>query len=512
MRHTRSRSTGPALLALAATGVLTAALLSPLAATAETATAVTRNASSEECINALSEADRLAGNCVTGNDIAQLDAASAQLAPGQEAMTDNVKRLANIPKQGAFAPESAYQTDLAFQGRYAFAGNYNGFTVYDIAQPAKPKVVTQVVCPGAQNDVSVYDNLLILGTDAPRSDASCNSAAGNAANASAWEGIKIFDITNPRKPEYVAAVATPCGSHTQTLAPKWGTGTGGKGGVKDLYVYVSSYSPNVRFPNCQPPHDLISTVKIPLRSPADAKIVTKPVLFPDGGNPGGNGSSTTSGCHDLTAYPEKDIMAGACMGDGILVDISDRENPVVTETVRDTANFAFWHSATFNNDGNKVVFTDELGGGGAPTCNETVGSTKGANGIYDIVNGDLQFKSYYKIPRTQSNFENCVAHNGSLIPVKGKDIMVQAWYQGGWSIFDFTDSANPVEIAWHDRGPQDGTRLALSGPWSTYWYNGHVYSSEIQRGFDVFKVTDPRLGKADNVIVRELNPQSQPRF
>jgi hypothetical protein len=206
-------------------------------------------------------------------------------------------------------------------------------------------------------------------------------------------------------------------------------------------------------------------------------------------------------------------MAGACMGDGILLDIEDREKPKVTENVRDTENFAFWHSATFNNDGTKVVFTDELGGGGAPTCNPTVGDTKGANGIYDITrSGDLEFKSYYKIPRTQANTENCVAHNGSLVPVKGKDIMVQAWYQGGWSMYDFTDSANPKEIAWHDRGPNDAERLVVGGPWSTYYYNGHIYSNEIQRGFEVFRVDDRRIKGAERVRFKELNPQSQPRY
>ena len=179
------------------------------------------------------------------------------------------------------------------------------------------------------------------------------------------------------------------------------------------------------------------------------------------------------------------------MGDGILLDIRDRAKPRVTERVRDTENFAFWHSATFNNAGTKVVFTDELGGGGGATCNPTVGPTKGADGIYDIRRGQLQFQSYYKIPRTNSNTENCVAHNGSLIPVKGRDIMVQAWYQGGVSVFDFTDSKHPREIAWFDRGPLSADRLILGGSWSAYYYNGFVYSNDIQKGFDVLEVTDP---------------------
>ncbi len=301
--------------------------------------------------------DNFAQGCLPGEDIARLDDSEAALAPGEQASSRNVELLANIPKQGAFDAESALNSDLAFKGDYAFAGNYNGFMVYDISKPKKPRVVTQVVCPGSQNDVSVYGDLLVLSVDSSRNDDSCASTSQPATEKSSWEGIRVFDISDPAAPRYVAAVETDCGSHTHTLAPT-------KDG-RDLYVYVSSYSPNAAFPDCQPPHDFISVVKIPVASPDDASLVGTPVLFPDGGNPGGNGSSTTSGCHDITAYPAKDIAAGACMGDGILLDISDREHPVVIEQVRDTTNFAFWHSATFNNTGTKVVFTDELGGGGS---------------------------------------------------------------------------------------------------------------------------------------------------
>ncbi|WP_036518440.1 LVIVD repeat-containing protein [Nocardioides sp. J54] len=442
--------------------------------------------------------------CQPGQDLAQLDDAAATLAPGEVDKSKNIKLLANIPKSGAFAAEGAFQTDLAFQGDYAFQGNYDGLSVYDIRKPHEPQLVTQVVCPGSQNDISVYGDLLVLSVDSSRSNDTCDNVGQSATIKESWEGIRVFDISEPTAPQYVASVETRCGSHTHTLAPS-------KDG-KDVYVYVSSYSPNANFPDCQPPHDLISVVKVPVDAPETAAVVSEPVLFPDGGNPSGGYSSTTSGCHDLTAYPAKDIAAGACMGDGVLIDISDRENPVVTEQVRDTENFAFWHSATFNNAGTKVVFTDELGGGGGPTCNPTVGDVKGADGIYDIVGGKLEFRSYFKIPRTQANTENCVAHNGSLIPVKGRDIMVQAWYQGGISVWDFTDSANPEEIAWFDRGPLSEERLILGGSWSAYWYNGHIYSSDIQMGFDVFKVNDPRVARANGVTSDELNVQSQTSY
>jgi hypothetical protein len=428
-------------------------------------------------------------------------------APGQVVSSPNMQLLANLPKQAPFAGVNSYGTDMAFQGDLAYVGNYDGFVVYDIKDPRRPTIVSQVLCPGSQNDVSVSGNLLFLSTDSRWTDDSC-SASPATSRTDYWEGIKVFDISDPAAPRYVAAVETDCGSHTHTLVPD----TAGE----SLYLYVSSYSPSALLADCQPPHDKISIVEVPLDDPAAAAIVAEPVLFGDGGNPGGNGSSATSGCHDITVYPSRNLAAGACMGDGVLMDITDRTAPRVIERVTDTTNFAFWHSATFNNDGTKVVFTDELGGGGAATCNATVGPNRGADGIYDIVgSGDdrtLQFRSYFKIPREQSSTENCVAHNGSLIPVVGRDIMVQAWYQGGISVWDFTDSANPREIGWWDRGPISATQLVLGGSWSAYWYNGHIFSSDIQQGLDVLQITDPEVNRARGVRFDLFNAQTQPQY
>ncbi|MFF5263331.1 LVIVD repeat-containing protein [Actinomadura viridis] len=441
-------------------------------------------------------------------------AASADI-PGKDEIvkSPNISHLANIPKEGPFANVNALNSDWAFQGKYAFGGNYEGFTIYDISKPKSPKVVTQVHCPGAQNDVSISGNLLFLSTDRSMSDDSCQAVPKSATEKDAWEGIKIFDISDVRNPRYVKAVETKCGSHTNTLVP-------GKKGT--AYIYVSSYSPSDTFPDCKPPHDLISIIKVPLKNPTAAAVISEPVLFPDGGNPGDpagtpwpNGTSATSGCHDLTAYPDKDLMAGACMGDGVLFDISNPEKPTTITSVRDDENFAFWHSATFNNKANKIVFTDELGGGGAATCNTTIGPEKGANAIYDIVGKGakrkLEFRSYYKISRPNADTENCVAHNGSLIPVKGKDIMVQAWYQGGISIFDFTDSSKPKEIGWFDRGTFADT-LITAGSWSSYYYNGYIYSNDIQKGLDVLQIKDKATDKAAGVRLDELNAQSQPDY
>jgi hypothetical protein len=505
-RWSRYRSRGVRAAAAAILAVGLAATAAPVGAhednDAEAKTSADCPPGKERALKRAGDNFRMA--CLPGQDIAKMDDSDATLESGETASSPNMSLLANIPKQGAFAEYGAFNSDLAFKGNHAYAGNYNGFMVYNVKRPAQPRVVTQVLCPGSQNDVSVYRNLLVLSTDSSRSDDSCSSESQSATIKDSWEGIKVFDISNPASPEYVAAVETDCGSHTHTLAPSQDG--------QDLFVYVSSYFPSATFPDCQPPHDKISVVKVPVDAPQHASLAATPVLFPDGGNPSGNYSRETSGCHDITAYPSKDVAAGACMGDGILLDISDRLNPVVTEQVRDTENFAFWHSATFNNAGTKVIFTDELGGGGSATCNPTVGDTKGANGIYDIVAGELVFKSYYKLPRTQSNTENCVAHNGSLIPVKGKDIMVQAWYQGGISVFDFTDSANPKEIAWFDRGPLSDEQLLLGGSWSAYYYNGYIYSNDIQKGFDVLDLRDRRVASAKQVRMDVFNPQSQPSY
>ncbi len=421
------------------------------------------------------------------------------LEPAQIGHSANIKHMSNTPHAGPFTGQ--FGTDIAFQGDRAYVGNYQGFIIYDISEPSAPVTLAQVNCPGSQNDITVYGDLLYLSTDSSRSNDSCNSVGQSAAVKASWEGIKIFDVSDPTAPTYVKSVETACGSHTNSLVP----------GATSDYIYVSSYSPSSQFPDCQPPHDAISIVKVPKGDPAAAAVVATPNLFPDGGNPGSNGSSTTSGCHDITAYPSKKIAAGACMGDGVIMDISNPEAPKVVETVRDTTNFAFWHSATFNNDGTKVVFTDELGGGGQATCNDKVGPTRGANGIYDLsADNQLTFRSYYKIPRNQADTENCVAHNGSIVPVQGRDVMVQSWYQGGVSLWEFTDSGAPRELGYFERGPLAPANVG--GTWSAYYYNGFVYSSDIQKGFDVLMLKDPSLRKANSVRLKELNPQSQPVY
>ncbi|KAA5837215.1 hypothetical protein F1721_05290 [Saccharopolyspora hirsuta] len=419
--------------------------------------------------------------------------------PGDDVQhSDNVRPVANVPRQGPLAESN--HTDLAFFKNYAIQGAYDGFTVYDISNPRNPKTVSQTHCPGGQGDVSVSPDgkLLFMSVDYARTDDTCQSQQGSYEDPNSWEGVRIFDISDMANPRYIKGIKTSCGSHTNTMVPGKNPG--------EVFIYVSSYNPDPAFPNCQPPHDSISIIGVPAGNPADAKVVAEPVLFPDGGAAG------TAGCHDITVYPDLDLAGGACMGDGVLLDIADRVAPKVVATVQDP-NFAFYHSATFTNDGKSVLFTDELGGGGAPTCNDEVGPTHGANAIYNITgegaDRGLEFQSYFKIPRNQADTENCVAHNGNLIPVPGRNVYVQSWYQGGVSFFDFTDTTKPTEIGYFDRGPVDENNLVLGGSWSAYYYNGYVYSSDITRGLDVMKVTGPGMGEAGKVKLDILNPQTQ---
>jgi hypothetical protein len=274
----------------------------------------------------------------------------------------------------------------------------------------------------------------------------------------------------------------------------------------------------------------IDVIKVPLAAPEKAAIVNRPRIFADantgaiaglekGGDrgPGAQRASVTNQCHDITVYPEVGLAAGACSGNGILLDISDPVHPVRLDAASDK-NFAYWHSATFNNDGTKVVFTDEWGGGTAPRCRASDPLNWGADAIFDIVDRKLVFRGYYKMPAPQTETENCVAHNGSIVPVPGRDIMVQGWYQGGVSVFDFTDSAHPVEIAFFDRGPLDANTLIIGGFWSAYWYNGRIYGSEIARGLDIFKLlpseylSQNEIDAAALVQMDQLNVQKQPKI
>jgi hypothetical protein len=424
-------------------------------------------------------------------------------------------------------------SDLAFYGDHVVVGNYHGFNTYNIERADRPRLIASVVCPGGQGDVSIWGNLLFMSAQETRGRLDCGVQGVQApVSAERFRGVRIFDISDLTKPRQVAAVQTCRGSHTHTLVPD----------VKDksrIYVYNSgtgAVRPGEELQGCSGKQDdpntslfSIDVIEVPLAAPQNARIVNQPRIFMDektgalgglwqGGNhgPGTQTSRLTTQCHDITVYSELGLAAGACAGNGILMDISDPRNPRRLDFVTDKS-FAYWHSATFNNDGTKIVFTDEWGGGSRPRCRATDPLTWGADAVFDIVDKKLVFRGYYKMPAAQSEQENCVAHNGSLIPVPGRDIMVQAWYQGGLSMFDFTDSANPKEIAYFDRGPLHGQNLVLSGYWSTYWYNGHIYGAEIARGIDVFRLkpseflSQNEIDAALQFRLNEFNSQNQPR-
>jgi hypothetical protein len=462
-----------------------------------------------------------------------LDAATA---------ASNMRLISATPRPaGFFRPGQpgdfgTANTDLAFRGSLVFQGNFNGFQIWDVANPAAPVLKSSFVCGGGQGDVSVHGNLLFMSVEETRGRIDCgNQGASGPVNAERFRGVRIFDISNLEKPIQVAAVQTCRGSHTHTLVPD----------LKDasrIYVYVSGTS-SVRSPeelagcSARMPADdpntsffRIEVIEVPLARPQDAKVVNTPRVFADrttgalnglwaGGNHGEGTQRTarTDQCHDITAYPEIGLAAGACSGNGILLDISNPANPTRIEEVTDD-NFAYWHSATFNNSGSTVLFTDEWGGGTSPRCRTTDKPTWGANAIYTRNGNELTFASHYKLPAVQTPQENCVAHNGSLVPVPGRDIKVQSWYQGGISVFDFTDPAAPKEIAFFDRGPVSDSVLTLGGQWSTYWYNGRIYGSEIARGLDVLELTpsehltENELAAARLVQVAEANPQAQTRI
>jgi hypothetical protein len=453
----------------------------------------------------------------------------------------NLELVASRPRpEGLYNPSNLSDifyanTDFAFKGNHVFLGNFAGFQVFDVSNPANPVLRKAFVCPGGQGDVSVYGNLLFMSVEMPNGRVDCGTTMpAGRASAERFLGVRIFDISDLDAIKQVAAVQTCRGSHTHTLVPK-------PGDASKIYVYVQGTS------GVRPAEELagcvaaatdsntalfrIEIIEVPLAAPQDARVVNMPRIFADrasgniaglyAGGSHGEGfqnSAQTNQCHDITVYAEIGLAAGACSGNGILLDIKDPAKPVRIDEVLDK-NFAYWHSATFNNAGTRVLFTDEWGGGTSPRCRVTDKPEWGANAYFDLgADRQLTFKNYWKLPAAQSAQENCVAHNGSLVPVPGRDLFVQAWYQGGLTITDFTDPANVREIAHFDRGAMSDSVLFLGGYWSAYWYNGHIYGSEIGRGLDIFKLTPSDQLSANEIeaalLVKQetFNPQMQTKI
>jgi len=420
-------------------------------------------------------------------------------------------------------------TDMAFKDDLLAVGNYHGVQLYRIGDTAEPQLISSIVCPGGQGDVSIVGDLMLMSVEATSGRVDCGrEGVGPEPSAERFRGVRIFDISDVTRPRQVGQVQTCRGSHTHTVVDAneerlivYNSGTAGVRDERELAGCVVGIPGDDRTALFR-----VDVIEIPLADPSRARIIDSPAVFADGGQIAGlwrggdhgEGTQTTNRtdhCHDITLFPSRNLAGGACSGNGILFDTSNPMEPRRIDAVVDTG-FAYWHSATFNNDGTKVVFTDEWGGGGRPRCRVQDPQTWGANAIYDIVDSKLVFRSYYKMPAAQTDLENCVAHNGSLVPVPGRDLFVQAWYQGGISISDFTDSSNVREIAYFDRGPVNAERMSMGGYWSVYWYNGRIYGTEIARGLDVFALTPSEHLSANEIAAAQMadeggtvNPQQQ---
>ena len=458
-------------------------------------------------------------------------------------------------------------SDLAFRDHYVYQGNFAGFMVWDVANPAQPKMAAVVPCITSQGDPSIIGNLLFISAEGPgnRTDCAKGGVKDTSDHTSHMAGVRIYDVSNPAAPRLIKNVQTCKGSHTHTVIPD-------PKNPDVVYIYVSGNQgarSSAELAGCNngtDPADVnnslyrLDVIKVPLKHPEQAAVVTGARIF-TGLNPAptsamrreqmeeraarfaqraGAAGAQQAGdplrntgprnCHDVTAYPYLHLLAGACASYGLLVDIRNPEKPVRLDAKADT-NFSLWHTAVFSNDGSKVVFTDEWGGGTSPMCQATSMMEMGGNAILTIKNHKMTQHAYFKIPSQQTAQENCVSHNGGLLPVPGRDLMVQGWYQGGIDVSDFTDPDHPFEVAFFDRGPVDppptpgDTNVSISrmrgtigGSWGAYYWNGYIYSSELARGFDVLelvptdKLSANEIAAAKLVRMEQYNPQSQPHY
>ncbi|MBM4195291.1 MAG: hypothetical protein FJ202_13085 [Gemmatimonadetes bacterium] len=466
-------------------------------------------------------------------------------------------------------------SDIAFATHYAYQANFAGLTVWDIADPVKPVAVAVVECITSQGDPSVWGNLLFMSAEGAGNRKDCGKG-GVQDPKDHMAGIRIFDISNPRAPKFLRNVETCKGSHTHTIVPS-------RTDAKVIYIYVSGQQaarPETELAGCRngtdpadPTNSLyqLDIIKVNVDRPMDAMVIPGARIFtgleptpecirfcaptPPGGR-GGRGAAAAPGaapgavaapartgprnCHDVTAYPELNLLSASCSTHAILVDISNPEKPFRIDAATDTNNFQGRHTAAFSNDGKKIIQTDEWGGGTGPMCQAGSMNELGGNTVLTLDDKKKQSqRGYFKLPAAQSAEENCVSHNGGLIPVPGRDLYVQGWYQGGVNVMDFTDADKPFEIAYFDRGsidppagadvpmrasggaqPADFTRSrnVIGGSWGAYYWNGHIYSSELDRGLDILELTPSanlsanEIAAAKLVTYTQFNPQSQPRM
>lgn len=423
--------------------------------------------------------------------------------PSPVSQSKNLKIIGSAPKTSTVP--TYRNSDLAFWGRTAFAGNYEGFRTIDTSDPENPQVLSDFQCAGSQNDVSVWKGLMFVSVDAALTSPECGSPRALDADGHAipgFEGIRIFDVHDPADPAYVGAVATDCGSHTHTVVPD-------KADPSRVLLYAASYpsgelAESAYGNSCTrigDGHSKISVVEVPLGDPASASVINEPRFELNDYK----GAAGYRGCHDISVFSEIDRAAAACMQEGQIWDISDVENPTTIARVHNP-NFDFWHSATFTWDGSTVLFGDEAGGGGSPRCRATDPDTVGAIWIYDVAsldNVDATTQeaplSHYKISRVQGDTARCTMHNFNVLPIAGRYVAVSAAYSGGTTVFDFTDRTNPAEVGHND--PHG------ANTWSSYWYNGHIFTNDTGRGLDVMLLADQARAEAKRLP--HLNPQTQ---
>jgi hypothetical protein len=486
----------------------------------------------------------------------------------------NMRLVSFSPKPAQFDTARGLtfiNSDLAFgNGHFAYQGNFAGFMVWDVANPAKPVLSSVVECITSQGDPSIVGNLLFVSAEGAGNRNDCSKGGVQDAKDH-MTGVRIYDVSNPKAPKLIKNVQTCKGSHTHTVVPS-------PTNPKVIYIYVSGQQgarPETELAGCKngtdpadPTNSLyqLDIIKVQLDHPEQAAVIPGARIFTGlEGSPdcitfcapadprraarGGRGAAQAGqagapgapaardplhtgprNCHDVTAYPAIHLLAAACSSHAIMVDISNPEKPFRISALTDTNNFQGRHTAGFSNDGKKTLWTDEWGGGTGPMCQAGSIMELGGNTIVTASadNKKLTQRAYFKLPSAQTAQENCVSHNGGLIPVPGRDLYVQGWYQGGVDVMDFTDADHPTEIAFFDRGPIDPpgdttnasarSSYTIGGSWGAYYWNGYVYSSELDRGFDVYELTpSPQLSAneiaaAKLVTLKEYNPQSQPKL
>lgn len=479
----------------------------------------------------------------------------------------NMKQVSHVKKPAAFDSAAGLKfinSDLAFGTHYVYQANFAGFTIWDITDPANPVLASATKCITSQGDPTIVGNLLFLSAEGAGNRNDCGDG-GVQDPKDHMAGVRIFDVSNPKAPKLVKNVQTCKGSHTHTLVPS----------PKDpriIYLYVSGQQaarPETELAGCKngtdpadPTNSLfqLDIIKVPLDHPEQARVIPGARIFTglDGGGectqfcvpadprrqaarrarPAPDPTMPTGprNCHDVTAYPAMNLLAASCSTHSIIVDISNPEKPVRLDALMDTNNFQGRHTAAFSNDGKKVIQTDEWGGGTGPMCQASSMIELGGNTVISLDEKRKQTqRAYFKLPSAQAAEENCVSHNGGIIPVPGRDLYVQGWYQGGVNIMDFTSPDSAFEIGYFDRGsitpprgadvpqpPVDpsvrGGGNAIGGSWGAYYWNGFIFSSELDRGMDILELTPSAHLSANEIAAAKLvrfdayNPQSQPKM